>query len=77
MNSKKGCASIGMCIYWDARGLRLVALNASEARTHSGTSSKLVTSLISLSIRDVDAIDFQSVRFLFINSDRHLDDFSF
>ena len=68
----------GLYIYRDVQGgLHLVAWNASEATTHSGKVSKLVALLLSLSMRDdEDAIDFQSVRFLFIVPNQHVNDFS-
>ena len=46
--------------------LHLVAWNASEASTHSGSVSNLVVFLESLSQREAGSIDFVNVRFLFL-----------
>ena len=52
-----------------------MAWNASEAETHSGRVSKLLATLESLSQRDVDSINFASVRFLFLVPIDSLHDF--
>jgi hypothetical protein len=57
----------GMYIYRDQQqGVHLVAWNASEATTHSGKVSKLVAMLEAFSQREHNAINFVSVRFLFL-----------
>lgn len=56
----------GLYIHKDHGGLHLVAWNASEASTHSGSVSKLVVLLESLSQREVESINFVNVRFLFL-----------
>ena len=57
----------GLYIYKDGdRHLHLVAWNASEAATHSGSVSKLLVMLESLSQREAESINFDTVRFLFL-----------
>lgn len=66
----------GLYIHRDEdRRLHLVAWNASEATTHSGTVSKLLILLESLSQREAESINFATVRFLFLVPLERLNDF--
>jgi hypothetical protein len=65
----------GLYIYHDLEGRHLVAWNASEVKNHKGKVSKLVTMLEQFSQRPVNAIDFDSARFLFLVPKGELDGF--
>mmetsp|Transcript_3351 Transcript_3351/g.8517 ORF Transcript_3351/g.8517 Transcript_3351/m.8517 type:complete len:503 (+) Transcript_3351:170-1678(+) len=56
----------GLFITRDEQGLHVIAWNASEATTHSGSVAKLLVQLEFWAHRELNPIAFNSVRFLFL-----------